>query len=63
MPCMFLKYYTIPHTQHPDEDCIPHALPGSPMAFCSDHASMESMTKKCGGADECCGSLVEYIEV
>ena len=31
--------------------------------FCSDHATMASMTKKCTGADECCGSLVEYISM
>ena len=51
-------------SQQPNEDCIPKPHgPGSDIPFCSDHASMESMTKKCGGGDECCGSLVEYLQM
>ena len=44
--------------------CDPKPIGSDGMVhFCSDHATMSSMTKKCTGADECCGSLVEYISM
>jgi len=45
-------------------DCTPKPIGNDGhINFCSDHASMGSMTKKCTGADECCGSVVEYISI
>jgi len=44
--------------------CVPQQISedGS-IHFCKDAATMASMTKQCVGSDECCGSLVEYMEI
>jgi len=44
--------------------CVPEPIgdDGS-IHFCKDSATMASMTKQCTGSDECCGSLVEFMEI
>jgi len=45
-------------------ECVPEPITedGS-IHFCKDTATMGSMTKQCTGSDECCGSLVEFLEI
>jgi len=47
-----------------DGPCVPEPITedGS-IHFCKDTLTMDSMRKECAGSDECCGSLVEFLEI
>jgi len=43
--------------------CVPEPIgEDGAVHFCKDVATMASMTKTCTGSDDCCGSLVHYME-
>jgi len=47
-----------------DGPCVPKPIgEDGAVHFCKDSATMGSMTKECTGSDECCGSLVHFMEM